>query len=197
MKKWIAGIDEVGRGPIAGPVTVCCVWIEKTAAQKILRKLKREGLTDSKKLAKSRREYFATIAAQLKKMGVIDYAVASVSATDIDSRGISYAIRKAIFRATRKIAPISSSIQLYLDGGLKAPEMFTKQKTVIKGDVKVPVISLASCIAKVNRDSNMRRLHRKHSEYGFDTHVGYGTQKHYAAIKKYGLTKHHRKTWIA
>ncbi len=195
--KYIAGIDEVGRGPIAGPVTVCCVWIEKTAAQKILRKLKREGLTDSKTLSKIRRQYFATIAAQLKQESAIDYAVASVSAADIDLDGISTAIKKAIFRTTRKIAPAASTVEMFLDGGLKAPEIFIRQKTVIKGDAKMPVISLASCIAKVHRDAAMRRLAKKHPNHGFDTHVGYGTKKHYAAIKKYGLTKYHRKSWIA
>ena len=194
--QYIAGIDEVGRGPIAGPLTVCCAWIEKSQAQKILRKLKKEGLTDSKKLSKKKREYFAGIAQQLKKEGRLDYACISISALRIDTVGLSVVIKKAIKNAIKIKAP-SKNISIFLDGRLKAPAIFTNQKTIIKGDLKIPIISLASIIAKVHRDAYMQKLHKKYPLYGFDTHVGYGTKKHYLAIKKHGLTPLHRKTWIS
>lgn len=193
---YIAGIDEVGRGPIAGPITFCCVWIKKTSVQKILGNLKKQGLTDSKKLSKTRRLYFAALAKKLKNENKLDYMCISISAVFIDKCGLSAAIKKAVVNSLKKIKGPSKNTQVFLDGGLKAPAAFVNQKTIIKGDLKVPVISLASVIAKVHRDTHMQKMHKKYPMYGFNTHVGYGTHKHYVAIKKYGLTPIHRKTWI-
>ncbi|MFZ2523144.1 MAG: ribonuclease HII [Minisyncoccia bacterium] len=190
--KYIVGIDEVGRGPLAGPVTVCAVCCSVSEYRKLkrLKSLPKSGL-DSKKIKSQDRKKFEHI---LKHIG-ISYVVSHVSNKVIDERGISYAINLAISKNLKKLF-ILYETQVLLDGGLKAPKEFIHQKTIIKGDEKEKIIAWASILAKVSRDSLMAKLHKKFPEYGLDTHKGYGTKKHRDAIRKYGLSTIHRKTWI-
>ena len=151
---------------------------------------------DSKKLSQKDREKYAKY---LKYIGV-PYVIVNVSNKIIDKTGISVAIRKAIKIGLEKIFPRThlgrgDKYKILLDGGLKAPKEFTTQKTIIKGDEKEKIIAWASILAKVSRDALMCRLAKKYPKYGFEIHKGYGTLSHRKAIKKYGLSDVHRKSF--
>jgi len=189
---YIVGIDEAGRGPLAGPVAVGAVKIPLGFNKNFFKSIK-----DSKKLSPSERDLWFDLALEAKKKGVIDFAVALVSERVIDRKGIVYAIRLGIKRCFDKLRVLEQDSQIFLDGSLRAPERFIHQLTVIKGDEKIPVISLASIVAKVTRDRRMIRLSKKFPEFDFHIHKGYGTNTHHLAIQKYGLTAIHRKSFIA
>ena len=204
--KYIIGIDEVGRGPLAGPVAIGVVRL-KVESLKINTKWGKD-FRDSKKLsAKAREAWFVKIE-EARSEGWLEYAVAFVAPSVIDKRGIVYAINAAIFRALKIVdspvpAPRQSShvtCQLsslvLLDGGLRAPAHYPHQQTIIKGDEKELVIALASIVAKVTRDRRMVALAKKFPAYGFEKHKGYGTRAHYEAIKKHGITPHHRRSFL-
>ncbi|MFA5838453.1 MAG: ribonuclease HII [Candidatus Paceibacterota bacterium] len=187
--KYLIGIDEVGRGPLAGPVCVCSTIIPRNFKMSIF-----SGVKDSKKLsAKKREEWFEKIK-ELKKKGLVDYKIAFVSNSEIDKIGITKSIQKAINNCLKSINP--KTCKVLLDGGIKAPEKFLNQKTIIKGDEKEKVIALASIIAKVSRDKVMCEFAKKYPQYRFDKHKGYGTALHIKKIKKHGPCKIHRKTYI-
>ncbi|MEI7688840.1 MAG: ribonuclease HII [Candidatus Nomurabacteria bacterium] len=199
--KYIIGIDEVGRGPLAGPVAVCAFLIKDEkflesaigkAYGKVLPKLK-----DSKKLSKKQREVWFEFLKLQKKEGDCDYAVSFVSPENIDKFGIAKCIQKALNESLQKVASQNlSSFQIFLDGGLKAPIEYVNQETIIRGDELHPVISMASIVAKVTRDAVMTKYAKDYPEYGFECHSGYGTKAHYDAIKKHGQTPIHRKSYI-
>lgn len=201
--KWIIGIDEAGRGPLAGPVVVGGVAVkiqDKKQNIKVLRHIR-----DSKKLsAKQREEWFSI----LTKHPKIEYAVVKVWPKVIDRINIAQAANLGAYRVYKKLNNVTSrqsskSTRLLfergrehtlLDGSLYLPEHIL-YKTIIKGDEKIPVISAASIIAKVTRDRTMRRLHKKYPQYGFDVHKGYGTELHRKMIKKFGRAEIHRKSF--
>lgn len=200
---WIIGIDEVGRGPLAGPVTVCGVIIpSKFDVRKINRK---NPLRDSKKLTQSQRESWLSF---IKKEKNISYSLKSVSPQVIDRINITRSANRAATRVLeelyKKMIFNKLHTHIYLDGGLSIEERTLRTlgvplnhiKTVIKGDEKIPAISLASIIAKVSRDAYMCELHGGYPRYGFDAHKGYGTEKHRKAIQRYGPSKVHRLTFI-
>ena len=183
MPKYIVGIDEVGRGPLAGPLTVGLVRMPAKMPVAFF-----SGIRDSKKLTpKMRNEWFRDI----KAHKTLAYAVISISARDIDKHGISRAARVAIERGLVKLAVSPASSYIMLDAGLRAPREF-QQISIIKGDEKIPVIAAASIMAKVTRDRAMVRMHAKYPEYDFASHKGYGTAAHARAIKRFGLAKIHR-----
>jgi ribonuclease HII len=191
----IVGIDEVGRGPIAGPVAVCafsCLsdFFDAIAIDTPLR--------DSKKLTKKQREVWFEYLKSEKEKGKCDFAVSMVAAEWIDKVGIVRAIQKALTASLEKLNKNDEIIEarIFLDGGLKAPEQFIHQETIIKGDELHPVISCASIVAKVTRDTLMTGYAQEYPDYGFENHSGYGTKAHYGAIKKKGLTILHRKTFL-
>lgn len=187
--KYLIGIDEVGKGPLAGPVCTCSMIISKNFNMSVFC-----GVKDSKQLsAKKREEWFEKIK-EFKKKGFVDYKISYVNNSEIDKIGISKSIQKAINKCLKNINP--KTCQVLLDGGLKAPKEFLNQKTIIKGDEKKKVISLASIVAKVSRDKLMCDLSKKYPRYGFDKHKGYGTVLHIKKIKKYGFCKIHRKTYL-
>jgi ribonuclease HII len=195
--KYLIGIDEVGRGPIAGPVAVGAFRI----SMKDLSKVKRifRGVKESKQLSEQQREGWFGIIEQAQQKGLIDFCVTFQSEKIIDGKGLSFSIKKALadsLKAVSLVAKSARECQVLLDGGLKAPKEFTDQKTIIKGDEKEMVIALASICAKVLRDRKMNKLGKKHSAYGFEIHKGYGTRKHYEAIKKYGLLPTHRRLFL-
>ncbi len=193
--EYICGIDEVGRGPLAGPVTVGLVIYKKN----ISRLFSKIPLLDSKKLSPQKRKEIFKMLQAWKKEGKVFFATASVSANEIDEIGISKAIRKCINRVFHKIKSLEVQplrIEVKLDGGLYAPEGFIYQETIIKGDTKERSIAFASIVAKVTRDKYMEKQSDIYPEYGFSQHKGYGTKDHYKEIKKYGVCELHRVSYL-
>jgi ribonuclease HII len=192
--KHLIGIDEVGRGPIAGPVAVGAFLFPSIQSRKLFK-----GVKESKQLNEKKREVLYADILQAKKKGNIDFAVTFQSEKVIDTKGLSFAIKNALKISLNKIVKKNKikedEVLVLLDGGLKAPAEFINQETIIKGDAKEKVIALASICAKVERDRYMHKMAKKHPQYGFDIHKGYGTRKHYEAIKKYGLSQLHRKSF--
>ncbi len=127
---------------------------------------------------------------------MLDYAVSYITAEAIDAIGISNAIKCALVESLARLQVSPEEVHVLLDGGLYAPEEYIFQETIIKGDEREPVIALASIAAKVSRDQLMEELADTHPEYGFENHKGYGTTEHYKAIRKHGITPHHRKTFL-
>lgn len=193
MKKWVVGIDEVGRGPIAGPVTVCACAIQYSEYKKI----KTSTLKDSKKMLPKKREFWHKKAQELVSLGILKYAVVSKGNTLIDRKGVAYAIRNALGEALEAISLNPKETKVLLDGSLSAPKEYKDQKTIIKGDQKEKIISLASVIAKVSRDKKMLLYHRKYPLYMWDKNKGYGTKAHYAALKKHKQSPLHRKSFLS
>jgi len=188
--KYIVGIDEAGRGPLAGPVAVGAVRVNVGFDKRFFK-----GIKDSKKLSvRKRDEWFKNIS-EVQPRTNINFAVVLVSEKIIDKHGIAYAIRLGIKKCLTKLK-VSNNSRIFLDGGIKAPDNFLHQKTIIKGDEKIPVISLASICAKVTRDRFMVKLSKKYSQYNFHIHKGYGTLLHRRLIKKHGPSVVHRKSFL-
>ncbi|MDD5731550.1 MAG: ribonuclease HII [Patescibacteria group bacterium] len=184
---FICGVDEVGRGPWAGPITACAVIIERNDYK--FKKLKKLGVRDSKKLDGIKREKFFDI---LTNDSEIDFALGWVSSREIDKLGMAEANNLVLKRAIRglKIKP-----DFILSDGLNIKKLGLAKEKVIKGDRKILTIAAASIIAKVSRDRYMIELSRKFSHYGFEKHKGYGTKKHQEAIKLHGICPEHRKSF--
>ncbi len=192
--EWVIGIDEAGRGPIAGPVTVGAA-ICRSADYAVLLETIPSFIVgrDSKKLtAKARDNIFAEMIAS----NLVQSYVFSVPNTDIDDRGIIWSIKAALRQCLEAHTADPSSTLVLLDGGLKAPEEFPLQQTIIKGDEKVPLIGLASIAAKVTRDQEMAVMATTYPDYGFEKHKGYGTKGHYEALKKCGPSSIHRMSFL-
>jgi len=174
----IAGVDEVGRGPLAGPVVAAaCILNEKI-----------DGLKDSKSLSKKEREWLYKI---IIKKGI--YSIAIIENTLIDKINILQASLLAMKNAVLSLR-VKPNLVL-VDGPYEIPGLSYKQKAIIKGDCNEEVISAASIIAKVERDRIMERYDKIFPLYGFAKHKGYPTAEHISAIKKYGLSEIHRKTF--
>ena len=186
--KYIIGIDEVGRGPLAGPVAVCAFKMPIRFDVKNFGKIK-----DSKKLTPAKREAIFDLLKPLQKKGKIDYSVCYESAKRIDTVALSKAIKNCLEKSLKNLKLKPNKCLILLDGGLKAPLIYKNQKTIIKGDEKERAIAFASIVAKVSRDALMRKLAKKYPQYGFEIHKGYGTRMHSEAITKCGLCKEHRR----
>ena len=189
--RYIVGIDEAGRGPLAGPVAVGVVKVNK------LKKFNKlvKGIKDSKKLSEAKREEWFEKLHEVEPRVKTKFAVYLISEKIIDKHGIAYAIRLGIKKCLIKLK-VSDNSKIFLDGGIKAPENFLHQTTIIKGDEKIPVISLASICAKVTRDRFMIKLSKKYPQYNFHIHKGYGTLMHRKLIKKHGPSPAHRKSFL-
>ena len=185
---FLIGIDEVGRGPLAGPLTVGAVGAHRDT--NVRRTLK--GIKDSKQLTPKQREVWYK---KIKSEPRFLIACASLSPTFIDKRGMAFSLRVAVERCLKRLSVKQNSCRILLDGGLHAPKAYTNQLTIIRGDEHEPLIAAASIIAKVTRDRYMVRMHKKYPKYGFANHKGYGTRAHFAAIRKNGFCKIHRKTF--
>lgn len=191
--QYIVGIDEAGRGPLAGPVALgaFCVRTDSRIFKKFC-----AGVKDSKKLSeKQREEWFMKIQNEQKR-GNFSFVVAFASPGMIDTRGLTFSIRHALALSLKKLTCPPAQTLVLLDGGLRAPEEYVYQQTIIKGDEKEPVISLASIAAKVLRDRKMVSLAKRHPQYGFEKHKGYGTAAHYEAIARFGVLDIHRKSFL-
>lgn len=196
QSKYTVGIDEVGRGPIAGPVGVGAFLIKAVDQSKIRRIFK--GVKESKQLTASKREFWKAKIDEMTELGLCKYKVTMVSASIIDQKGISFAINKALQSSLKFVTDTlpPGEVKVLLDGGLKAPAEFINQKTIIKGDEKEILIALASIAAKVVRDRYMTKISKKYPGYSLDVHKGYGTRAHMIAIKKLGITTEHRSTYM-
>lgn len=195
--KWVIGIDEVGRGPFAGPVTVCAVAMPVAAYKKVVQKDAWKGLTDSKKMKERDRELWAkAVRALAKEASALRIATSSKTAIQIDKKGIAVCIRECIAANLKKLALDPKDCTVLLDGSLKAPAEYKNQKTIIKGDLHEKIISAASVVAKVERDHYMIALGKKYPQYNWQQNKGYGTLEHRTAIKKNGVTFLHRKTFL-
>ena len=196
MQKYLIGIDEVGRGPLAGPLAVGAVGVPwEGVSPKNFRKIFR-GVRDSKKLTAEMREAWLQVMKSEREGHRLDYVVTFVGAETIDTRGLTFCINKAIASCLKKLAKNPKECLVLLDGGIRAPAEYLHQKTIIKGDEKEPVIALASIAAKVARDNRMKFLSKKYSEFGFAKHKGYGTYAHRQAIAKFGISPIHRKSFL-
>ena len=178
--KIVAGVDEVGRGSLIGPVYAAAVILDISINKKLLK--------DSKSLSKTNREILSKY---IKKNSI--WAVGKASTKEIEKINILQASLLAMKRAIKKL---KKKPTIVLIDGNKLPDLKNYNlQYVIKGDQKIPCISAASIIAKVGRDKFVTSLSRKFRNYAWDTNSGYGTKKHLSAIKKFGITKHHRKTF--
>lgn len=176
---YIAGIDEVGRGPLAGPVVASCVILDFDNMI--------EGLKDSKLLSKKRlHELYNEIIET-----AIEFSFAFIDNDEIDKINIYQASKKAMIEAYNKI---DTPIDVLLVDAMKL-DLDVKTHSIIKGDTMSASIAAASIVAKVTRDNYMIGLSKKYPEYGFDHNMGYPTKEHVAAIEKYGITDYHRKTF--
>jgi len=187
--KYVAGLDEAGRGPLAGPVVAAAVIIstkrkKKNAKLQFKAKSLLKEVKDSKKLSPKRRE---TLYKLLVKEPNIEWGIGRVSEKMIDKINILKATKFAMKKAVSNL----KTDYLILDGNFKI-DLHIPQKSIRKGDSKVFSIAAASIIAKVTRDRIMKRYHKKHPEYGFDKHKGYATKFHRQALKKHGPCKIHR-----
>lgn len=176
---YIAGIDEVGRGPLAGPVV--------TAAVVLPEEFYIPGLNDSKKLSEAKREQFYD---EIQKQAVA-IGIGIVPPVVIDEINIYQATKQAMLDA---VANLSCTPEYLLIDAMKLPTPIP-QTSIIKGDAKSISISAASIVAKVTRDRMMKELGKKYPEYGFEQHMGYGTKQHLQAIETYGVLEEHRKTF--
>ena len=180
MSKKLAGVDEVGRGSLVGPVYAAAVILKQN--------INKKKLKDSKKISKKQRELLEKY---IKKNSYWSTGFASLK--EIEKLNILNASLLAMKRAIRKLKEKPGKI---LIDGNKLPKMENYNlKYVIKGDQKIPEISAASIIAKVSRDRLISKMSKKFSKYKWDKNAGYGTKDHIAAIRKFGVTKHHRKTF--
>ena len=176
----ICGVDEAGRGPLAGPVFAACVILNP--AYKI------EGLADSKKLSERKRDNLTLVI----KAHSLAWAVASASVAEIDQLNILQASLLAMKRAVESLSLIPGEV---LVDGNQSPRLSFPVRIIIRGDSLVAEISAASILAKTARDAEMLILHQRFPHYGFDQHKGYPTQKHLAALRLHGISVVHRRSF--
>lgn len=179
--KYIGGIDEVGRGPLIGPVVTACVVLPKDFVL--------EGLTDSKKLSEKKREQYYDYIIE----NAITYGIGIIGPDRIDEINIYEATKEAMYMAYNEANKKVKIDYILIDA---MPLVLDVPNTsIIKGDSKSISIAAASVVAKVTRDRMMYELDKKYPEYGFSSHKGYPTKKHIEAINKYGLIDGYRKTY--
>lgn len=179
--KFICGVDEAGRGPLAGPVCAAAVILKPDTEIK--------GLNDSKKLTEAKRESLYEIICE----NAVSFAVAFSTVEEIESLNILNATFVAMERAVSKLnIPADFAI---IDGN-RLPDLSIPALAVVKGDSKSMSVAAASVLAKVTRDRLMLEYDKKYPNYGFAAHKGYGTKAHYEAINKYGITEIHRKSFL-
>jgi ribonuclease HII len=176
----ICGVDEAGRGPLAGPVVAAAVILD--AARPIA------GLDDSKKLSVKRREALYALIVERARA----YCIAQASVEEIDTLNILHATMLAMQRAVQGLSIVPT---LALIDGNRCPTLAVRSAAIIGGDARVPAISAASILAKVTRDRLLVELHQAFPVYGFDRHAGYGTPQHLAALRAYGPCVQHRRSF--
>lgn len=179
----VCGIDEVGRGPLAGPVVACAVVINRDLAPTDIL----EQINDSKKISAKKREYLFHKIHEFSEV-----AIAECSVEEIDEINILQASLKAMSKAYAKLK--SKPVLALIDGN-KSPEIKCETKTIIKGDSISLSIAAASIVAKEYRDNLMREFANDYPQYGWESNSGYGTKAHLKAIEEHGITPHHRRSF--
>ncbi|MHB1221909.1 MAG: ribonuclease HII [Gammaproteobacteria bacterium] len=173
----IAGVDEAGRGPLAGPVVAAAVILDPNKPIK--------GLTDSKKLTEKQRDkLFLDI-----RQHALAWSVARATVAEIDEINI---LQASLLAMQRAVAGLTIAPKLVLVDGNRAPLFACEARAIIQGDLLEPAISAASIVAKVLRDRYMVMLHKKYPQYGFEGHKGYPTAKHVEALRQHGISRVHR-----
>jgi ribonuclease HII len=184
--RYIAGVDEVGRGPVAGPIVSAAVILDLDSlkdSEFIL------NINDSKKLSERLRGSLS----ELIKAKAVAFSIAAIDSSDIDKRGIAWSNNMVLKMACEKL---KVNPELVLSDGYAVKGLNTKNEFIIKGDSKSASIACASIIAKVFRDDMMKKYHHIYPQYGFNKHVGYGTKEHMDNILKYGLSPIHRRSFL-
>jgi ribonuclease HII len=195
--RYFVGIDEAGRGALAGPVCVGAVlYPEDFDWKEVFKLITKRGepkLRDSKKLSAQQRDI---LYAYITEHGRLRHAFALVGSDVIDAIGIVNATNEAAAIAINTLQISPERVKVLLDAGLKAPGKW-QQESFVRGDENIPAISFASIIAKVSRDRHMEELTVSYEKYGFDKHKGYGTNTHIAQIRQHGITPIHRTTFMS
>lgn len=176
----VCGVDEAGRGPLAGPVFAAAVILDPA--------LPIEGLADSKALSASRRE---ALSGEIRGRALA-WAIASATVAEIDAINILQASLLAMRRAVEQLSLAPGEV---LVDGTHCPAIGYPVRAIVKGDSKIPAISAASILAKTARDAEMLRLHLLYPHYGLDRHKGYPTAAHLAALSEHGVTEIHRRSY--
>jgi ribonuclease HII len=174
----VAGLDEVGRGPLAGPVIAAAVVLREPAV---------EGLADSKCLSVARRDQLYDLLLQSAEIGI-----GAASVREVDRLNVLEATMLAMCRALGRLRLVPD---LALIDGRQAPRLPCRVRTIVGGDREIPEISAASIVAKVTRDRLMQRLAARYPGYGWETNVGYGTLRHREALRRIGACRHHRRSF--
>ena len=187
-KGLVCGIDEAGRGPLAGPVVAAAVILQPRRFPRLLR----DELDDSKVLTRQQREACYGALRRCVDRGAACVGIGAVSAPEIDRLNI---LRAALLAMARAVAVLGVHPDTALVDGVIAPPLACAVKTVIKGDTLSFSIAAASVVAKVTRDRIMRGLAPRYPGYGWETNVGYATQEHGEAIRRLGITRHHRRSF--
>lgn len=177
----VAGVDEVGRGPLAGDVITAAVILDPRRPIK--------GLADSKRLSPATR---SQLAEQIKAQALC-YAIGRASVAEIDQLNILQATLLAMSRAVAGLTLVPDFCQI--DGNRLPPDLPCPAAAIVGGDARIAEISAASILAKVQRDAEMLLLHQRHPRYGFDQHKGYATAQHLAALRQYGPLEEHRRSF--
>ena len=175
----IAGVDEVGRGPLAGDVVAAAVILSDPAPA---------GVTDSKALTAKRRECLADVI----RKEAISWALGRASVAEIDELNI---LEASLLAMRRAVEGLSVTPTLVLVDGNRLPRWSFESRAIVKGDLREPAIGAASILAKVQRDGEMQALHDQYPGYGFDQHKGYPTKAHLAALERLGVTPIHRRSF--
>jgi ribonuclease HII len=181
---WVCGVDEVGRGPLAGAVVAGAVVLDPENPI--------AGLKDSKKLSAARREFlFEQIQSKAKAWGIGEASPAEIDQINI-LQATMLAMRRAIEDLTTRLGAWPD--KALIDGN-RCPELPIAAEAIVKGDTKEPAISAASILAKVTRDRQMMALHERHPQYGFAQHMGYPTEAHFTALQEFGVCDEHRRSF--
>lgn len=176
----VAGIDEVGRGPLVGDVVAAAVILDPNKPI--------PGLTDSKKLSEKKREAFNL---QIRERA-LTFGIGVATPEEIDELNILHATMLAMQRAVAQLSPVPEFARI---DGNRCPALPCPAEAIVKGDLTVPEISAASILAKVYRDHQMLELHQQYPEYGFDRHKGYPTKAHFEALARFGVLPQHRRSF--
>ncbi len=177
---FVAGVDEAGRGPLAGPVMAAAVILDPLNPI--------EGLRDSKLLTEKKREALFILIQER----ALAFGIASADVGEIDQLNI---LQASLLAMQRAVLALKISPTLALIDGNKAPKLSCETRTIVQGDLLEPAISAASILAKVTRDNVMRMLDNKYPQYGFAKHKGYGTKEHLLAMEQHGITPIHRRSF--
>ena len=189
LRQPVIGLDEVGRGPLAGPVISCGCYFKTYTIQEEFTNF----IGDSKQLSEKKRELSFKFLQNLKKEGIIDYHLGIANVEEIDNLNILEATKLSMKRVIDKFD--IKNVHLIIDGNFSLNYKSYKEKSIIKGDEKSLSIASASIIAKIHRDRLMKKLSIKFQHFGWEKNAGYGTKMHIENIHRLGPTIHHRKTF--